>query len=254
MYAFQKVKKCFKNTTDTLMSLNFDEDVIMSTPQHLFYYHHLGFSPVQFMEKYGSHYSIACPSVSAFSVHRLDAKDTVYNIEVENFHTYFIGRQGLWVHNDCWLNNMDIEGLINDQNTIRFDKDHLYIHKKSGIDETMVVKKNSPDILTVYTRSSWIIPIKERSNMSVIHKHHEEHLRLHNDTFDQHDEHVHIKFDNPVTHQNIAEIQKLFTHNDTQRKLRDYEETSLWKNRQVEQRISIFDGNLNDFYGSDSDG
>ena len=24
---------------------------------------------------------------------------TVYNIEVENFHTYFVAREGLWVHN-----------------------------------------------------------------------------------------------------------------------------------------------------------
>ncbi|MBK2125148.1 hypothetical protein IB691_07780 [Fangia hongkongensis] len=235
------------------MSLNFDEDIIMSTPQHLFYYHHLGFSPVQFMAKCGSHYSIACLSISASSVHRQDAKDTVYNIEVENFHTYFIGRQGLWVHNECWLNNMDIDGLIADQNTIRFDKDHLYIHKKSGIDETMVVKKNSPDILTVYTRSSWIIPIKERSNMSVIHNHHEDHLRLHNDTFDQQHDHVHIKFDSPVTHQNIAEIQKLFIQNDAQIKRKDYDEASLWKEHQRE-RGNMIEESLSDFLDSDSDG
>lgn len=28
-------------------------------------------------------------------------RDTVYNLEVEGFHTYFAGRQGVWAHNDC---------------------------------------------------------------------------------------------------------------------------------------------------------
>jgi hypothetical protein len=28
-------------------------------------------------------------------------RTTVYNIEVEDFHTYFVGELGLWVHNMC---------------------------------------------------------------------------------------------------------------------------------------------------------
>ena len=28
-------------------------------------------------------------------------KETVYNFEVKEFHTYFVGQQGVWVHNDC---------------------------------------------------------------------------------------------------------------------------------------------------------
>jgi hypothetical protein len=31
----------------------------------------------------------------------LDERITVYNFEVEGFHTYFVGAEGLWVHNDC---------------------------------------------------------------------------------------------------------------------------------------------------------
>lgn len=31
----------------------------------------------------------------------LGERITVYNFEVEEFHTYFVGAEGLWVHNDC---------------------------------------------------------------------------------------------------------------------------------------------------------
>lgn len=31
----------------------------------------------------------------------LSERDTVYNLEVEGFHTYFAGRQGVWAHNMC---------------------------------------------------------------------------------------------------------------------------------------------------------
>ena len=27
---------------------------------------------------------------------------TVYNLEVDGFHTYFVGASGAWVHNSCW--------------------------------------------------------------------------------------------------------------------------------------------------------
>ena len=30
------------------------------------------------------------------------AQETVYNFEVEGFHTYFVGELGAWVHNTCW--------------------------------------------------------------------------------------------------------------------------------------------------------
>ena len=34
-------------------------------------------------------------------VHHLDRPETVYNIEVHRFHTYFVGQGKLWVHNAC---------------------------------------------------------------------------------------------------------------------------------------------------------
>ncbi|QNM98754.1 hypothetical protein [Chitinimonas koreensis] len=37
-------------------------------------------------------------------------KCTVYNIEVANYHTYYVGEHGLWVHNDCG----DVTDAINE--------------------------------------------------------------------------------------------------------------------------------------------
>lgn len=34
-------------------------------------------------------------------VEKPELKTTVYNFEVEDFHTYFVGAHGVWVHNDC---------------------------------------------------------------------------------------------------------------------------------------------------------
>ncbi|WP_409371729.1 polymorphic toxin-type HINT domain-containing protein [Psychrobacter lutiphocae] len=41
---------------------------------------------------------------------KLDKTDTVYNFEVDEFHTYHIGEFGVWVHNSCYtyLKNTEI--------------------------------------------------------------------------------------------------------------------------------------------------
>jgi hypothetical protein len=38
-----------------------------------------------------------------------DRKATVYNLEVEKFHTYFVGEAGAWVHNTCRLSPSALE-------------------------------------------------------------------------------------------------------------------------------------------------
>lgn len=43
----------------------------------------------------------AGPSVKLERVEAQTAQTTVYNFEVEDFHTYFVGQNGLWVHNEC---------------------------------------------------------------------------------------------------------------------------------------------------------
>ena len=40
------------------------------------------------------------PNVTILSQTKLTHTDTVYNFEVQEFHTYHIGEYGVWVHND----------------------------------------------------------------------------------------------------------------------------------------------------------
>ncbi|MPW63159.1 polymorphic toxin-type HINT domain-containing protein [Moraxella catarrhalis] len=40
------------------------------------------------------------PNVTILSQTKLTHTDTVYNFEVQDFHTYHIGEYGVWVHND----------------------------------------------------------------------------------------------------------------------------------------------------------
>ena len=48
------------------------------------------------------------PNITIVSQSKLDHTDTVYNFEVQDFHTYHVGRLGVWVHNDgcCDLSNL----------------------------------------------------------------------------------------------------------------------------------------------------
>ena len=37
---------------------------------------------------------------------KLNKNETVYNFEVDDFHTYHIGEFDVWVHNSCAVDNM----------------------------------------------------------------------------------------------------------------------------------------------------
>jgi hypothetical protein len=41
----------------------------------------------------------------------LEKSVNVYNLEVQDFHTYFIGESGVWVHNQGCKNEKDISNI-----------------------------------------------------------------------------------------------------------------------------------------------
>lgn len=41
-----------------------------------------------------------------------DRAETVYNFEVEEYHTYFVGEVGVWVHNDDYANKHSAEKVL----------------------------------------------------------------------------------------------------------------------------------------------
>ena len=93
-----------------------------TTEEHPFYVCGIGWQKASVLEagmtlldKQGN------PTAKVISQHLKDTIDTVYNFEVQDFHTYHIGELGIWVHNhDCCIIGRDggraVYTNINDTN------------------------------------------------------------------------------------------------------------------------------------------
>lgn len=77
------------------------------------------------------------PSLEVVSQQALNKTETVYNFEVEAFHTYHIGEFGVWVHNDkcCDLNNLKV-GDLHPQTS------HKILSVKKGINGSLNFYEN----------------------------------------------------------------------------------------------------------------
>ena len=106
---WQKVKRTFQKTTQKLVRVIAGKDTIFATPEHPFYV----VNEINDGSKQGS-WSCAgslktglkvlltsglLASVSDFQA--IDTAATVYNFEVEKTHTYYVGTEGVLVHNLC---------------------------------------------------------------------------------------------------------------------------------------------------------
>ncbi|TDM05381.1 MAG: hypothetical protein C4K60_11350 [Ideonella sp. MAG2] len=78
-----------------------DREEFLVTPEHPVYCQGRGWVPVSKIR--------ACDCVEQFQFRHLMvsrcyqnvARGRVYNFEVEDFHTYYVGKEGVWVHNTC---------------------------------------------------------------------------------------------------------------------------------------------------------
>ncbi|MPW54569.1 DUF637 domain-containing protein, partial [Moraxella catarrhalis] len=90
---YEVVVKHSNNSTETFKT----------TKEHPFWVEGIGWLKASLLEqgmtlldKHGN------PNITIVSQSKLDHTDTVYNFEVQDFHTYHIGEYGVWVHNaDC---------------------------------------------------------------------------------------------------------------------------------------------------------
>jgi hypothetical protein len=69
------------------------------TPDHLFW-KYTGWSPVRDLS-IGSQVWARGGWATVAAVSESGIRTTVYNIEVDEYHTYFVGTGEIWVHNDC---------------------------------------------------------------------------------------------------------------------------------------------------------
>ena len=112
------IKRLFKRQVEATLVLSFSNgDKIECTKEHPFYVEHKGFTPAGELGIGTSIVTRAGPSVKLEQVEVNSQPATVYNFEVEDFHSYFVGNSGLWVHNTCpfikptWGRNRIIKDL-----------------------------------------------------------------------------------------------------------------------------------------------
>jgi Pretoxin HINT domain/Fibronectin type III domain len=106
---FQKVVHTFKKTTDKLVRVVIGKDTLWATPEHPFFIvdnladgSRLG--NWMSAESLKSDFKVLLSNglyAEVKSVNVLDTTATVYNFEVENTHNYYVGTEGVLVHNDC---------------------------------------------------------------------------------------------------------------------------------------------------------
>jgi Pretoxin HINT domain len=106
---FQKVVNTFRKTTDKLVQVIIGKDTILATPEHPFYIMDNitdGSNNGNWVsaERLKSDLTVQLSSglfAKVQSVNVFDTTTTVYNFEVENTHNYYVGTEGVLVHNDC---------------------------------------------------------------------------------------------------------------------------------------------------------
>ena len=142
--ALKRVVQTFENESDELVHVFVNGEEIITTPNHPFYVHKLGWtSAIKLRAGDILVLSNGEYVVVEFVQHEiLESPVKVYNFEVEDFHTYFVGEVSVLVHNMCTpkKSNDSVQEINNkfpddDQVGRQFDYtiDNGRIHIENGI-------------------------------------------------------------------------------------------------------------------------
>jgi hypothetical protein len=106
--ALKKVVQTFVNETDELVHLIVNDEEIITTPEHPFYVPQKGWTNANELHKGDTLVLQSGKYVTVENIRqeKLEEPITVYNFEVEDFHTYYVGESSVLVHNaNCGNNN-----------------------------------------------------------------------------------------------------------------------------------------------------
>ena len=101
--ALKRVVQTFENETDELVHVFVGGEEIVTTPEHPFYVPQKGWTGAIHLRA-GDVLVLVngeCVVVEKIQHEILESPIKVYNLEVEDFHTYFVGENSLLVHNRC---------------------------------------------------------------------------------------------------------------------------------------------------------
>ena len=99
----KKVINVFENETDVLIHIKVNGEVIKATPSHPFWVNGIGWTSAKELKKGSELLDDNGNIILIEDVYTefYAEKIKVYNFEVEDWHTYFVGKNNLWVHNTC---------------------------------------------------------------------------------------------------------------------------------------------------------
>lgn len=105
-YGVKKISNVFVRETDTLYCVLTENEEILTTDEHPFWVINLGDWVASKDLQVGDILRLQDGETTVIinlSVKHLDEPVTVYNFEVEDWHAYFVGSEGVLVHNKCSL-------------------------------------------------------------------------------------------------------------------------------------------------------
>ena len=102
----KRVAQLFINKSDTILKINVAGDIIEATEQHVFYIDNVGWIPANMIEEGDVVVLQSGEKAVVENIDKVvyDEPITVYNFEVEDFHTYFVSNTSVLVHNSCYEN------------------------------------------------------------------------------------------------------------------------------------------------------
>ena len=101
--AVKTVTETYVNETDELIHIGVNGETISATPTHPFYVDKLGWTLARSLRA-GDVLVLSngeLVTVEWVQHEILESPIKVYNFEVQDFHTYFVGENGIFVHNGC---------------------------------------------------------------------------------------------------------------------------------------------------------
>lgn len=104
----KRVVQTFEKETQEIVHLFIDGEEVVTTVEHPFYVSQKGWVSAirlragDILVLQSGEYVI----VEMVQHEILESPITVYNFEVEDFHTYYVGEQSVLVHNACGMNNL----------------------------------------------------------------------------------------------------------------------------------------------------
>ena len=147
----KKVVQTFVNETDELVYVQINGDDIVATPEHPFYVSNCGWIGAIDLRAgdklvlVNGEYAV----VENVQHEILERPIKVYNFEVEDFHTYYVGDTGVLVHNTCYStlnsNNYRKNALIYNGSTgADVHVHHVYPQKFEGFFNNVGINIHSP--------------------------------------------------------------------------------------------------------------